>query len=849
MNNLQLTTAPSSAGLSLLPTFDKENLWKNIAREAAGKSKLKKHIVDAVTKLTSHIEFPRVDTTANTPIIFHNKVIFKLSSNKIALEEYSIETLFNLARSNRVVPLLIVNFSRKASAASCLQQEETRVAMKLSELPDEVLSGISSNASFRKELLKVTSACAASLQEEENEKASAEQHCLDFSDTLSTYFNDSENRDDTYVVPDFALFPAQFKEQYLSLYEQKWKILADEGEKEVSFQELQKLWLTHRNPYEIFISNGDDSLDGMALAVYEHQHLIPFLDVPWRIITPKLFYSIKDDDDDDDPIIETIDTAEVKPFIKGMQLFLGLDYTGETMEEGLNTLQQEDEWAACLTLIFQFIDLHFSNVGFVLQKNASTKEFKNYLFDIPSLDKKALFLSDVAGLYLDGEITDTTELSFYDPKTEERDVELNRENMRSLQYRVNEKTPLERVAKQIKDIPRLAAALQSPWQMVLFDCDNVLGESNDLMSFFSDNKSCHQIPLRNHLLSTEWAKKKLSEKTIQQLAQFDAIEPELFSWIDHNDSPLHLQLSKNEKQELHEIVQGILKDEQLTLTKLRKDKESTNYSHTHLYAPFEKALVDDSKYPALWEALYRMLPHLEMKTEDDRKKIAKALYPRLSTRQRKALSSRIQAIKAFFQYYHKLQASSISRSISSFNERKELLHKIIEDAISPFSAVEREEFSCALLIIHDMETLGALEEKLLAAMTPSLITLTKVQYPLVSDVITLYEATYELDDYFQEFIGEMEKKKSLEHLLCAYIEHESKNNEELQNNESVQNSLKQFQEDHNTADLQILLDHLEDRDIGDAKKSFLALGKSLIKSITSDPQNPPHFAGNYSSTL
>src|SRR5207248_1054889 len=119
------------------------------------------------SELTSHLELPEVLQHApwsgkgdKNRVLFHKKLVFKIKSEEVYKEEYAIETLFCLALSNRVVPLLIVkNLSRKNLGIPNFSEEEAVAAIPIDRksISRSLFAELFIALSYRKEILKRTS--------------------------------------------------------------------------------------------------------------------------------------------------------------------------------------------------------------------------------------------------------------------------------------------------------------------------------------------------------------------------------------------------------------------------------------------------------------------------------------------------------------------------------------------------------------------------------------------------------------------------------------------------------------------------------------------------------------------
>lgn len=341
----------------------------------------------------------------------------------------------------------------------------------------------------------------------------------------------------------------------------------------------------------------------------------------------------------------------------------------------------------------------------------------------------------------------------------------------------------QQVEHPLSDLPELYRALNSRWNLVLFDMDFCLSEDNQLHYYTSKQENgCtspfHSIPLRSVLLSTSWKHAPLSEEVVEWLMDREESDTLVRNWMANRDAPIYRRLSNTALTQIQLKLTPLLKKQsfsigrrtvanrELTIKMLRQsfvDAFTKNTpSNRSIWKMIENDLSiirsrkDDSleKIAKRYKQDLKVLqslngndfePGQKIKIKYDltsnssegaerRKKSAQQLFPRLTYQQQKAFIERQNSRKEYLFNYREL-----SHSNAENQELADQLKKFLEHPASPLTTQRKREF---LEKLRSIDNILSIKEQIIQECVPSYFNLMKSMYPLLADVYEFYCALY-----------------------------------------------------------------------------------------------------------
>jgi hypothetical protein len=282
--------------------------------------------------------------------------------------------------------------------------------------------------------------------------------------------------------------------------------------------------------------------------------------------------------------------------------------------------------------------------------------------------------------------------------------------------------------QQLKESLALMEALSSQWEAVLWDLDCCLGESNEFCSFTHHEKTHVLLPFFVSFIYQPAANLPLPQGVIEKLKNIKMLLPNLKSWILRHDAPAFLRMGKEKKEAIDNYLSKLLQKPCFSLSYWRcSDPNLNDFSIENLHEKIVEALLADEEF---WK-LASEVP------KEKRKEFALSIMPRLSWQQKHALLERIESLLSF------LDAPSLVSSFSHLpmEMKKKAMRSFLKETPLPLSTKEKNRFFSDLSE-GDVD-LTKIEAKLLEILTPSILSIYKVMYPLLADTLLLETAIQE----------------------------------------------------------------------------------------------------------
>ena len=319
------------------------------------------------------------------------------------------------------------------------------------------------------------------------------------------------------------IFDSATEKHYKACEDKIWQYKdTQEQWNKVSFQELYGLWICKKiNPSTLvrfykkeatqgassaaiqeeanevydFASIDDmtayySTCEGIAIENESFFQLKKALETPLNYIVPEITQHVTLSDQ-----FFPLSRISGKPLIEAMWNFQFFSTYPELRNKILEKIDHQASFEKIFKLfIHQFLDVHANNVG--IGPDSHRPDFfkmNSLLFQIDGIDPRELPLKDLMLLYLNNDINEYTTIKVYDPNAKRRRQIL------------------------LKNYPELLRALNCPWNLYLFDCDRVMGESEKILTYSLNQGitgTSTMIPLQWHLLcSPQSMEKPLTKAT------------------------------------------------------------------------------------------------------------------------------------------------------------------------------------------------------------------------------------------------------------------------------------------------------------------------------------------------
>lgn len=359
------------------------------------------------------------------------------------------------------------------------------------------------------------------------------------------------------------------------------------------------------------------------------------------------------------------------------------------------------------------------------------------------------------------------------------------------------------------------------WLMILLDCELSLAESNDSLYVVDKHQKKSVFPFRSCLLGLPWARQPLSQGCLEWLYTLPAGEGPLWDWVNRKKETFFARAKPILQQTIFEKLSRLLETYSFSnnfsrtggwsfakirwrfvrdLAKMQEEtqkqfwafiqekfptlQEKVRVSHFETLADLAKkhevslALLQQrnpqySINEALPEGSWISIPiHLTASSplvKQKRRRLAKQFFPRMTLQQQKALRERQQRRSAYLTLYRELERSTISY--------KQDLLNFIRSPVLPFNTLMRREWvqTIECLGTEDAFSLEYLRDLLIELTRPSYYNLCLVMYPLLGDLIRIYQAVHPIGG--MDLIGSFER--SLEETLVLAMQISDPNIREL----------------------------------------------------------------------
>jgi hypothetical protein len=831
------------------------SLWKNITLAATSKAKARKDAIEGINAITSHFEIlEKADSRTNSVYPRYPHCAFKVYGEKFsAEEEYAMRTLFAIAGLGHIgAAHTLQNTSWDKLGFNHLTDIELRTGYTIDKSSDSDLTlALLKNISISKLIMKqlpCQKVFPYSFELGISYDSLEEEQLLDIANELKSLTGSVS------AVPDFSLYPENFQTCYLENFDLKFKILNEaQQEVEVSFQQLQLMWLRKGPSHPIYmVDSSEGTQEILPLTHQKYIGLYFLIDVAWKIVVPEVLVAVREEEN---LVILPIKNAEVKSYIEGMKFFLDFGkYPNDVMQEVFSNPDVEDELITVYLAEFQSLDQHTSNLPLKLQKNSATEQFQNSRFDLPNMNAFELTLADLAEHFVLKKISSETEVLFYDSGNSKPSISLLNSIAHpdngtvTKTYAITAEQQSEIRLGKIKDFKELHTALTSPWKLVPFDFDHSLAEDNYLQWFTQGNQMGHSIPLHISLLRTLWARTvELKPETITTLLDCKAREDAYLGWIDRLDSPIYLRLKAKERDALRNKIERYIQDPKYSFTQARGIEKDESYTLTDMRRAFADDLQNFSRHTDFWQFLEMHLKQnltaISQEGENERYKIARSLFPNLTFRQKQALIERQTLRKEYLTNYQLLKEMRVD---TPAKKKLEFLNKFIDLKSTPLSSEERKKYRNKLKAPSN-KLLRSIESQLKADCKPTLANVTKSMYPLLADFLSLAKTAFGIDSSKQEEIWDLvgSYNSSIEHTIENYFFQLFKSSPNLYSNQHFAKCFKAYHQHYTSKNaleyLKKLLDVLGEDNFGPEKEALINITNTLFEKSAPGSKNPPSF--------
>lgn len=570
------------------------------------------------------------------------------------------------------------------------------------------------------------------------------------------YFPNLNNSLDVYVTPDLS--NRDLRIAYEHCEKLKWKYYEEDGKETIlDFKTL----LARHLQKPVLINSLEPLSKNLTLQMIKHEQEIASdaLQVRWKIISPEIMKERTKKS------IVPINDFCAAHYVSKMIRFDTLNEFGK--EKALNRLTPDAQFIAVLTSEFQFLDLHAGNLGIIPHPNKYYQKFERVQFQLLP-DPSYLSLKDLLIKYLNGTIHQETFVRFKDKN--------------------------EMISQSIMNIPKLQAALDVKWDILLFDLDLALSESNELQFQFRkhDNRPESLIPLRSVFLESTWRNAPLHPQTIQKLRNSEERDLRVKQWTGYADAPIYQRLPQELIPSIKEMITPLLEEFSLTayrqhnqyftLKELRKkfSEELSRFNNHHILE-FWNVLEEALSWVAVnsqdtWEGIARRyqqdaktlretniqlnslaqypfkdgekikinkdLTSINEKTLARRRKIADQFFPRSSYRQHRALVERQESRKKYLDDFHMIK--------DSLYTGPKLISQLIDFIQTPTTPLTTSRRNELLNHIKELQknrianpaNLLFVKQTILDECQPTFSNLTNAIYPLLANALKLNQAIY-----------------------------------------------------------------------------------------------------------
>jgi hypothetical protein len=476
--------------------------------------------------------------------------------------------------------------------------------------------------------------------------------------------------------PDFQRLSPLDRKLYTTWSQDLWIVTSSEKRTSFSFAGfiVSHLQGQIKKPFSVLHGKNNAHLD--SLNDGEQERLERFLALPWQVQFPRM---------------------ETQAYISHTVSLDNLHHD-PYLQKILENLNPSSFYSLIVAGLCQAQDLHNNNIVFRPCLKEEHSAFLQCRFVTTGGNYSFL---EIAEQYQKGLFNDTTLVAIY---------------------------PYSQTRHQIQELPELKAALSSPWEVVLWDLDFCLGESNELCSFTQFRKTHLLLPFLNNLIWQPIAAKPLPASVIERLKNIKNQKKALLSWMFHYDAPVFMHMRHEKRDAIVEYLENIMKKQWFRLGFWRHSHYDLNdFTIAKLQEEIINVLETDEEF---WK-LAGNIP------KEKRKEFALSILPRLSWHQIQALLERIENLFWFLEAPSKLKEFSLLPP----EAQKNAIEKFIKEHPLPLSTKEKKGYLS--LLSSQNPNLEKITKDLFENLTPSLLSIYKVLYPLLADTLLLSSSLQE----------------------------------------------------------------------------------------------------------
>jgi len=496
----------------------------------------------------------------------------------------------------------------------------------------------------------------------------------------------------------------------------------------------------------------DDSFISKITAAYEYTKapspdlfLIPQADSGWKVMTQEVL------EDCEAKELRSFGKCRVKPNISDMfnfstirRMFEKPQHSNRFVERLLNQLGADGILKAMLMGEVGLLDLYAANIGIALSDHPAKKHYQELTFK---------------------RILETDELTFQFLWLRYLNEEINDDTV--LQFRMDKRL----ITKPLGQLPELKEILENSLDLVIFDTDMSLSESNLLQSMELGKKSSKDdrtelkfyTPIRSFFLETKWKDMSLPKEVIDSLLDPER-EKRLRYWVDKKDAPIYQRLKPEARDRIIEALTPCIAP--FEFSHMRYQVGNPPYDDLHLSnwdqvtlaslrTKFVQSMLgpkeETSEPSKFWTLLQREWDlaqgDLAKKTaaaaaapqpfsEEQKRIIANQIFPRLSNRQKKTLYQRLANEREYLKGYGELSSKLIPEE-----NLLEKMGEFVAKGSTPLTSAERTAFTTRLQEIKgkppDLGTLQNLLDDILDTCVPTYFNVMKAMYPLLANNFAL----------------------------------------------------------------------------------------------------------------
>lgn len=437
-------------------------------------------------------------------------------------------------------------------------------------------------------------------------------------------------------------------------------------------------------------------------------------DVSWIVIGQEVMEKTKKGE------IIPLEKVEVKPLEK---MLLMRDLRVNDRNLILAKLTPNSIFDAVSTAVVQLTDLHPHNLGVTIASTPLTERYKNTNF-VSSDDGRQFTFLELAHIRVSNSLPLGAKINFTD-------------------HVINDNGELEEIliSKTIGECPELLEALDSAWELVIFDTDLCLAESNKLSIMNLYGIDQFFIPFRSVLLETGFKDTPLPDAVVNNLLDNTSRDAAVKAFVKKWDSsPIYQRLTQDEKERVSQLVDALISD--ASVSDLRRSKQGDTLIDILPQVIKEMAESGDERVNNFFVELQKVFPkqvkdqHKHVFSDDPaqrisgRKQLLLELFPRISLNQQNALFEREASLHNYLTGYQALAASKLQGE-----DLTQEIEQFLDKATTPLTSIERTDFKAQLNADrqHPEQVFAAVCTRCI----PTYFNVTRALYPLLADSYAL----------------------------------------------------------------------------------------------------------------